>query len=128
MFDYGLQIVIGLIIFAIHYTTMIKLTPLTYRPQFRIYSIASHALFLIVLVYGWIWGYSTDLMRLIPIGTYSIIFAPLAGVILFAIYRYLNNPKVDLIPKWKYLMLVCYGAVVITLLYYCYYLFRFIFY
>lgn len=128
MLNYGLQIVILAMMFAIHYIAMSKLTPLTYRPQFKLYSLVSHFFFLIVQFLIWIFGYPARFMNIIPIGFYSLLFAPLAGVTLFFIYHFLNNPKVDLLPKWKYLMLICYSSVVVLTLYFNYYLFTFIFY
>lgn len=128
MLNYGLQIAVLAMIFAIHYIAMSKLTPLTYRPQFKLYSLVSHLFFLIVQFFIWIFGYPARFMNIIPIGFYSLLFAPLAGVVLFFIYHFLNSPKVDLLPEWKYLMLICYGSVVVLILYFNYYLFTFIFY
>lgn len=128
MQQYGLQIAIVAVMFAIHYTVMSKLTPLTFRPQFKLYSIISHIFFLMVQILTWIFGFPTSFINIIPIGFYSLLFAPLAGVLLFFIFRFLNNPKVDLLPQWKYLMLICYGSVVIITLYFGYYLFAIIFY
>lgn len=128
MYPYGLHLGIGLIIFAIHYMTMTKLTPLNYRPVFKYYSIGSHVLFFLVKLYGWFFSYPLDLARLIPVGLYSLIFGPLAGVILYSIFRHFNSPEIDLINKWKYLMLACYSGVIITTLYYGYYIFKWIFF
>lgn len=128
MQQYGLQIAIVALMFAIHYTVMSKLTPLTFRPQFKLYSIISHIFFLVVQILTWIFGFPTSFINIIPIGFYSLLFAPLAGVLLFFIFRFLNKPKVDLLPQWKYLMLICYGSVVIIALYFGYYLFAIIFY
>lgn len=128
MYGYGLQIVVGVLIFAIHYFVMTRLTPLLYRPQFKWYSIIVHVAFLLYQVYTWFFTVPESFMTIMPVTFYSSIFAPLFGVLIYRIYRYLMNPDRDLVEKWRNLMLVVYISVMLIFLYLGYYLFTIIYY
>lgn len=120
----GLQIAVLVLIFAIHYSSMTYLVPLTYHPAFKWYSIAVHVATLIVVVAQWFFEIPGTWLNVLPIVLYSLIFAPLAGLLIAAIWRYFKHSIIEMKPIMKYIMVGTYGMVIVTFLIIGYYLFR----
>ncbi len=137
MIDYGgatsmavwiLQIIIGLVLFAIHYGVMTRLTPLIYRPQFKWYSIVIFALLLLTQAWTWFFTWPESFSTILPLTMYASIFAPFFGVLIYRVFRYLTNPDRDLQVKWRNLMLFTYILLLLIFLYFGYFVFDLIFY